>query len=276
MNTAYKDANYKALNFGIIENGTPISEILQSQIEQKVNSNSNSTLFKENDYIAFLSDKFRTIMPESDIVDCSYMNQVLGNYNEAIRILEKSLEESIARDGNNHKTVGTTYLHIAEIHSLEKKFEEAAEYFEKALEVFKNIPKVDEPLLARLNNEYGKMLLDQGRYNDALKYFEKATIALHQIKGEGNLLLHYDVEDNYGKIRVILKNLENAARLRERGNTERRIDRHKNPLTESDIQKLSAVLLTGTLIISLLIISTIYILIYRPLKRIIGKKMSGS
>ncbi len=89
-----------------------------------------------------------------------YMLTLMGRFEEAIRLYEKSLE--IQPTAEAHTYMGWTYSHLR---NLKRAIEEA----EKAIRV--------DPDFGNPYNDMGVYLMDQGKEDEAIPYFQKAMRA---------------------------------------------------------------------------------------------------
>ena len=62
-----------------------------------------------------------------------YYNQ--GKYDEALAYHEKCLNIQLAKLGQDHPDVATTYNNIAFVYAVQNKFNEALGFFKKSLEI---------------------------------------------------------------------------------------------------------------------------------------------
>jgi len=136
-------------------------------------------------YDKFLSEKLIQILQTQKlpnlIEDTGYLYQGLGLYKEALEIFENPDYKAIPSQ---------KYLNIAEIHRSMSNFDKAQEYFDKALEAAQTSPSVDYFMIAKIQNEYGKLFSCKGQFEQAMIKFQVTEQNLKLMKNPSRELMN--------------------------------------------------------------------------------------
>lgn len=122
------------------------------------------------------------------LYNTGYMMTLLGRYEEAIRLYERSLE--IEATAEAHTYLGWTYSHLS-------NYKRAIEEAEKAIRI--------DPDYGNPYNDIGVYLMEQGREDEAITYLQKAMRAKRYCCYQ---FPHY----NMGRIYLRKKKYEKARR----------------------------------------------------------------
>ncbi|CAF1267984.1 unnamed protein product [Adineta steineri] len=98
----------------------------------------------------------------------------LGEYVEAIRYAEKSLEINQKSLPPDHIDLATSYYIIGLVHYKMSEYSKALSFHEKALEIRQKILSPNHTDLAASNEHIGNVYYRIGKYSQALSYYEKA------------------------------------------------------------------------------------------------------
>jgi tetratricopeptide (TPR) repeat protein len=143
-----------------------------------------------------------------------------GNYQESLRLLEKSFSLYESERINNKELFANIQNDFGVIYAELGKYQEALKYVEKALELRIELFGEKHPDTARSYNVVGITYAELGKYQEALKYVEKALELRIELFGEK----HPDTATSYsnmgaiyaelGKQQEALKYKEKALKLR--------------------------------------------------------------
>ena len=120
-----------------------------------------------------------------------------GNYNEAIKQYNQSLELYRTLMGDSSRYVGLSLMNVGIANNSMRKYNEALEYYKKSLEIFENIYKTDKNKdIADIYNNMGVSCENKKEYEMALDYYKKAL----EIRKEIYDYNHQDVATSYSNI----------------------------------------------------------------------------
>ncbi len=100
--------------------------------------------------------------------------QKTGRYEDAIFLLDNAVEFNTKKFGIQSRDVGIDLLNLASVYRERGDYEQAGTYYEQAESILVNELPEGHYRLAELNFKYGKLKLDIGQVQEALRSFEKA------------------------------------------------------------------------------------------------------
>ncbi|MBS4012924.1 MAG: tetratricopeptide repeat protein [Bacteroidetes bacterium] len=158
----------------------------------------------------------------------NYLN--IGEFNEAIPLLEKSIE--IHTLIKNYSDIGSCYTPLGIIQYALGNYEGAIEYFTKGLDIF--IELDDQTRIATSNNNIGIIYRHQGLYDKAVEHYMKSLKVYEEVghkEGEGkshnNIAIIYNYQKNYN---LAIEHYSKALKIFESINDKREINRINNNL----------------------------------------------
>jgi tetratricopeptide (TPR) repeat protein len=122
-----------------------------------------------------------------------------GEYQEAIRFYEKSIEIYKKTLPLNHLNLAASYNNIGLVYDSMGEYSKALSYYEKALEISQKSLPPNHPSLASSYNNIGLVYKNMGEYSKALSSHEKAL----EIKQQSLPPNHPDLAGSYGNIGVV-------------------------------------------------------------------------
>jgi tetratricopeptide (TPR) repeat protein len=126
-----------------------------------------------------------------------------GNYTEAIKYYEKSLEIREKTLPANHPHLATSYNNIGAVYVNMGEYSRALSYYEKALEIKQKTLPANHPHLASSYNNIGGVYDKMGEYSKALSSHEKALEILQKTLPAN----HPDLAGSYGNIGGVYYNM---------------------------------------------------------------------
>jgi len=178
------EANSKGIGF-LYDNLAPLDQIFESQ---------------ENDrsLLDALKKTLDERYPENAQENWAFINQGLGNYDEASVILRNLLHQNTSQYGPAHPSVAKSYVDLAELYYDKKSYKLSSEYFQNALDACQS--GNDLNLLARLYFRHGKLLEELGQDHEeaALQEFQKAYDTIKH-SPDAPLRLKKDIERTLSK-----------------------------------------------------------------------------
>ncbi|RZB56002.1 Protein KINESIN LIGHT CHAIN-RELATED 3 [Glycine soja] len=141
-------------------------------------------------------------------VDCNIgdTNLSLARYDEAIFAYERALTVYKTHKGENHPSVGSVYVSLADLHCRTWKVRESKSYCESALKIYEN------PMLGVPPEEMGVMYYVLENYTESYNAFKNAVSKLHAT-GEKKSAFFGTVLNQMGLACVQLHALDEAAEL---------------------------------------------------------------
>ena len=88
--------------------------------------------------------------------------------------------------GNDHSEVATICNNLGIVYGAQENYTKALEYYQRAMNIWKNKYGEDHPYLAATYNNMGHVYLDQGDYGKALEYYNKSLTLLEKSYGSNN------------------------------------------------------------------------------------------
>ncbi|CAF1541544.1 unnamed protein product, partial [Didymodactylos carnosus] len=118
-------------------------------------------------------------LPNDPVMSTFYNNIGLvyndqGQYSQALKYYEQSLEIRLKTLGPNHSIVAITYNNIGGVYNDQGEYSQALKYYEQSLEIRLKILGPNHPSVAKTYNNIGTVYKDQGEYSQALKYYEQS------------------------------------------------------------------------------------------------------
>lgn len=103
-----------------------------------------------------------------------YKKVMTGEFEEGERLLKKSIEifNSIKNNEKYLLNIAAAYYYIGESKRFKMKFEQAIDYYEKAIQICESKGLIDR--IALFNTSAGQAAYDMGDYDASRKYLEKA------------------------------------------------------------------------------------------------------
>merc|ERR1712087_510671 len=118
--------------------------------------------------------------------DLAFVMQKMGNYDKAIEMHRKCLEERTKQFGELSKDTTQSMSNMATALSLKGELEEAKKVFKKAVECRNKIPKLGpgHPATLYTVSQYASTLTLAGDHEDAEKEHRRAINGLHKFFGK--------------------------------------------------------------------------------------------
>ena len=124
-----------------------------------------------------------------------------AEYNNAIQILEKTLETGLNILGNDHLKVAGTYNNIGVVSWMAGNYEKALQNYHRSLTIMLNILSENHQYVATSYNNIGLVYNEKGEYNKAMEYYNKSLSI--RLKSLGRK--HPDVAQSYNNMGIIYK-----------------------------------------------------------------------
>jgi tetratricopeptide (TPR) repeat protein len=122
----------------------------------------------------------------------------LGQFNKA-----EELYDILLKQVTNEGEKGDLFHHLGLIMDRQGKYANAAEFYEKALEIFEKTLPANHPSLATSYNNIGAVYRNMGEYSKALSYYEKALEIWQKILPAN----HPDLATSYNNISQVYTNM---------------------------------------------------------------------
>jgi len=126
------------------------------------------------------------------------MLAAVGKYDLASQYYKKAQELGIDTYENELETA-YCFMLIGDLHHKRAQYNQAAEYFQKALQIRKKYYPDDHPKVGNIYDVLGKVMQVQGKYSDALAYCQKSFVAMKKHFGE-NHPETAQIYNDFGKI----------------------------------------------------------------------------
>ena len=181
-----------------------ISKEIQSQIDENINQNKGKIpndlkyLIKVGNYFYYIG-KYQNATEAYDIIleqdpqnIFAIFNKAgalseLGQYEEALRYLQKSIE--IDQELNDKVGLAKDYNNIGAVLSNTGNYTEALNYHKKSLEIDQELN--DKVGLAKNYNNIGVVLSNTGKYSEALENFKKSLEIHQELNDKAEIALNY-------------------------------------------------------------------------------------
>ncbi|CAF3389584.1 unnamed protein product [Rotaria sp. Silwood2] len=133
----------------------------------------------------------------------AYVKRNKGNYDEALKFYQKSLEIRQNILSQNHPDLADTYTAIGLLHDNKGKYLKALDFYQKSLDIWRNILPPNYSKLTSIYNNIATIYMNIKEYSKALEYFENS------LKNEQKSLpLNYsNLAITYGNIGFMYKKL---------------------------------------------------------------------
>ncbi|NGX31849.1 MAG: Photosystem I assembly protein Ycf3 [Chlamydiae bacterium] len=95
-------------------------------------------------------------------------------FKEALEFFQKALTIRLAKLGNEHPDVASTYGNMALVYDDQGLHDKALEFYQKALDIDLSKLGTDHPDVAAIYNNMGAVYDDQGLHDKALEFYQKA------------------------------------------------------------------------------------------------------
>ncbi len=138
----------------------------------------------------------------------SFIADYLADYSVALRYFQKALTLALEIGQDAYYKLGKAYLNIGGVYEARGDYQQAQQYFNKALSIYQTINEYSLDV-ATCYNCLGSSLSHVGNYDEALKYLKKALELRVSIEGDQSLnsALSYN---NIGSIYSSLGNYQDA------------------------------------------------------------------
>ena len=161
-----------------------------------ISNSTNAILFSTSacDFVQYLSNTREGDLIKANVFDVHGSTlSMTCQYKSSILYHEKAAKIYTASD--NSKVAGS-YNHLGNVYNSLGKYNEAKEYHEKALIIYKKIFGEEHDNVAKIYNNLGNDYMLLGQYNEAKEYHEKALIIYKKIFGEE----HANVATSYNNL----------------------------------------------------------------------------
>ncbi|CAF1490816.1 unnamed protein product [Rotaria sp. Silwood1] len=108
----------------------------------------------------------------------AYVKRNKGNYDEALKFYQQSLEIRQNILSQNHPDLADTYTSIGLLHDNMGEYSKALDFYQKSLHIWKNIIPSNHSKLASIYNNIATIYMTIKEYSKALEYYE------HSLKNE--------------------------------------------------------------------------------------------
>lgn len=128
----------------------------------------------------------------------------MGNFDEAIKILQQVLDDDKKRLGNEHPFLGIYYNNIAECYREIRDFKKASQYYVYTIQLYEKGIALDHPVVADAYNGLGLISTILKDYHTGKMYFDSAykTWRTSYPENHPNFISYYE---NVGSILVFQK-----------------------------------------------------------------------
>ena len=126
-----------------------------------------------------------------------------GEYEEALKYFQKSIEIDEPTLGENHPSLSDSYNNIALVYNDMGEYSKALEYYEKTCKIDETALPNNHPDLATSHNNIALVYNNMGEYSKALEYYEK-SIEIRKIALPKN---HPDLATSYSNIGQVYNNM---------------------------------------------------------------------
>jgi tetratricopeptide (TPR) repeat protein len=127
------------------------------------------------------------------------INILLGKYDKALEYNKKA-EALISNKMLNSVVLADIYTNRARIYTLQKSYNLAIQYFEKAIRLYSNFKKPDSDILMNLSSAYlniGVAYYNFGKFEVAHRYFDLSAMLKVQYKLPEIALTYLDLAKTY-------------------------------------------------------------------------------
>jgi len=163
------------------------------------------TAFAANVKLIFtnLSDKARKMIGWL-YSESGFGNNQLGNYDQALKWLEKARKITEELFGKEHSKTAITYNNIAVLYKYQGKYDMALELYNKTLAIYKKVLDADNPSIAATYDNIAQVYYSKREYPTALEWFNKALAIRETLLGAG----HPDTAITYANIAAVYADLD--------------------------------------------------------------------
>ena len=161
----------------------------------------------QNDSAAYYLEKRVELDPTNvqwQLEAGDFIREYLAQYDKAKSYYESALQ-LVLKNGERSADVATCYNNIGLVLDAQGKYPDALGYYQKALEIDKEIYGERHPDVAACYNNIGMELYYQGNYDEALVCCKKALEIRTEIYGEQ----HSELATNYDNVGSVLRNMGN-------------------------------------------------------------------
>lgn len=153
-----------------------------------------------------------------DSTNINWMNQAgefyyeyIADYSKSLMFYQLSVKEAIRQYGNNNEILGRVYSNIGDVYQRQSNFDDAIEYYKKALEIAdggnRNLYNI-----STCYNNIGMLYMNNGDYNKALTCLEKSLEIRVELYGQDDnnevATCYYHIGMAYMHLQSYLKALD--------------------------------------------------------------------
>ena len=142
----------------------------------------------------------------------------------------EKLYQSLLRETTDQSEKALCFHQLAWVYTYQGKYEEAAKYYHKSLEIMKKSLPVDHPNLATSYNNIGSLYQDSGEYPNALEYFHKSL----EIKKISLPVDHPDLATSYKNIGTVYLHMGEYAKALDYNHKSLEIEKISLPVDHPD------------------------------------------